>query len=156
MKRRAFLSDVGMGVTGMALGSLLFQDGIARADALRHVPPDGKAHFRPKVKSVIWLFMVGGASQVETFDPKPELNKHAGKTIAESPYKAVLDSPYLSENLREFVKGNHNIQPKIYPMQVGYRKWGKSGLEISDWYPNVAGCADELAIVRSMWTTDND
>jgi hypothetical protein len=150
-----------MGVTGMALGSLLLEDGIARADgdnpqsAIRN-PQSMGPHFRPKVKSVIWLFMVGGASQVETFDPKPELNKYAGKTIAESPYKAVLDSPYLSENLREFVKDNHKVQPQIYPMQVGYRKWGKSGLEISDWYPNVASCADDLAIVRSMWTTDND
>ena len=53
----------------------------------------------PKAKSVIWLFMVGGASQMETFDPKPELNKHAGKTIAESPYKATLDSPYLKKNI---------------------------------------------------------
>jgi hypothetical protein len=158
LTRRGFLADVGMGFTGLALGAMLFRDGVARADAggAAWRPPDGKPHFPPKAKNVIWLFMVGGTSHVESFDPKPELNKHGGKTISESPFKAALDSPYLKKNLREIVPGNHKIQPKLYPMQVGYRKWGQSGLEISDWWPHVGACADDLAIVRSMWTTDND
>ena len=80
LTRRGFLADVGMGFTGLALGSMLFRDGVARAGSL------GDPHFAPKAKSVIWLFMVGGASQMDTFDPKPELNKWAGKTINESPY----------------------------------------------------------------------
>jgi hypothetical protein len=157
LSRRTFLADVGMGFTGLALGALLHRDGIARADADNPwQPPDGKPHLRPRAKSVIWLFMVGGVSHVEGFDPKPELTRHAGKTIAESPFKAALDSPFLKENLREFLAGNHKVQPKLYPLQVGYRPWGRSGLAISDWWPNVAGCADDLAIVRSLWTTDND
>ncbi len=150
MQRRAFLSDVGLGFTGLALGSMLFQDGVARSGEPGKAPPVAKA------KSVIWLFMVGGVSQVESFDPKPELNKHAGKTIAESPHKKTLDSPYLKKNLREFVAGLHKVHPTIYPMQVGYKKRGKVGVEVSDWWPHVGECVDDLAIVRSMWTTDND
>src|SRR6476659_6943927 len=97
--RRAFLADMGMGFTGLVLGSMLFRDGVARADALPqggHVP--GKADLPAKAKRVIWFFMVGGTSHMESFDPKPELNKYAGKTIAESPYADTLTSPYLSEN----------------------------------------------------------
>ena len=63
-------------------------------------------------------------SQMETFDPKPELNKWAGKTIAESPYKAFLDSPYLKKNLREFIEGLHKVHPKIYQMQVDVPEMG--------------------------------
>lgn len=154
--RRTFLADVGMGFTGLALGSLLFQDGVARADTLKADPKLGMPHFPPKAKRVIVLFMVGGTSHMESFDPKPELDKYAGKTIAESPYAETLRSPFLKENLREFIEGNHKVQPKLFAMQVPHRKWGESGLEISDWWPHVGACADDLAIVRSMWTTDND
>jgi hypothetical protein len=145
-----------MGFTGLVLGSLLHQDGVARADGGTQARPNGKPHFQPRAKNVIWLFMVGGTSQMESFDPKPELNKYAGLTIAESPYAATLNSPYLKENLREIIAGLHKVHPKLYPLQVPYRKWGQSGLEISDWWPQVAASADELAIVRSMWTTDNN
>src|SRR5262245_27957170 len=157
ISRRSFLADVGMGFTGLALGAMLHRDGMARAEtAAKWAPPDGKPHFAPKAKSVIWLFMVGGASQMETFDPKPELNKHAGKTIAESPYKDTLDSPHLKKNLREVVVGLHKVHPKIFPMQVGYRKRGQSGIAVSDWWPHLGDCIDDVAIVRSMWTTDNN
>ena len=71
--RRAFLADLGMGFTGMALASLLHQDGIARADvgATGWQPPSGLPMFAPKAKKVIWLFFIGGISHVESFDPKP-------------------------------------------------------------------------------------
>jgi uncharacterized protein (DUF1501 family) len=147
--RRAFLADIGMGFTGLALGAMLARDGVVCAGEQTMQP-------KPKAKSVIWIFLVGGMSHVESFDPKPELNKHAGKTIEESPFKALLDSPYLKKNVREFVPGQHKVQPTIYPMQVGYAKHGQCGLEISDWFPHLASHADDLAIVRSMWTTDND
>jgi hypothetical protein len=155
LPRRAFLADLGMGMTGLALGAMLHRDGIARADA-PWMPPDGVPHFAPRAKSVIWLFMIGGTSHMESFDPKPELNKFAGKTIAESPYKSTLDSPFLKKNLRELVAGLHHPHPKIYPMQVGYRQRGASGIEVSDWWPNVGERIDDIAVVRSMWTTDND
>lgn len=155
--RRSFLADVGMGFTGLAMGALMSRDGVARADQTGPwAPPDGKPHFPPKAKNVIWLFMVGGVSHVEGFDPKPALNQYAGKSIAETPHKSTLDSPFLKQNLREFIPGQHNVQPKLYPMQVGHRKWGQSGTDVSDWWPNVAAHVDDLAIVRSFWTTDND
>src|SRR5439155_10261770 len=115
MHRRAFLADVGMGFTGLALGALLARDGVVRADDDPWSPPDGKPHFPPKAKNVIWLFMVGGASHVEGFDPKPALNQYAGKTIAESPFKEALNSPFLKKNVRELVPGQHKVQPKPYP-----------------------------------------
>src|SRR4051794_34389159 len=160
--RRAFLADLGMGFTGLVLGTLLQRDGVIRAaEVAASGPatssvPTGLAKFAPKAKRVIWLFMVGGTSHLESFDPKPELTKYAGKTIGESPYKAVLDSPFTKENVREVVKGLHPIQPKIYPLQIGFRKRGQSGIEVSDWFPHVAECIDDIAVVRSMWTTDND
>ena len=150
--RRAFLADVGMGFTGLVLGKMLADEGIVRAgEAKVWLPPDGRPDFQPRAKSIIWIFLVGGMSQMETFDPKPELNKWAGKTFDESPYKSYLDSPYLKKNLREVIAGLHHVHPKIYEMQVTYRKWGQSGLEISDWWPEVAACADDLAIVRSCY-----
>jgi hypothetical protein len=155
--RRSFLADLGMGFTGLALGAMLFKDGIARADEpAKWTPPNGKPHFAPKAKRVIWLFMVGGASHMESFDPKPELNKYAGKTIADTPYKASLDSPFLKKNLRELVPALHKVHPKIFPMQVGHKKHGRSGIAVSDWWPHVASCIDDIAVVRSMWTTDNN
>jgi uncharacterized protein DUF1501 len=148
--RRAFLADIGMGFTGLALGAMFARDGVARA---RELPA---AAIKPKAKSVIWIFLVGGMSHLESFDPKPELNKHAGKTIEDSPHKAILDSPYLKKNVREFVPGQHKVQPSIYPLQIGYGKHGQCGAQISDWFPHLARRVDDLAIVRSMWTTDND
>jgi len=155
--RRTFLADVGMGCTGLALGHLLAGDGVARANpAHATFEPTGQPHRPAKAKSVIWIFLVGGMSHMESFDPKPELNTHAGKTYDETPFKGVLDSPHLKKNLRELIEGLHKVHPKLYPLQVGYKKYGQSGLEISDWWQNTAQFADDLAIVRSMWTTDNN
>src|SRR5690348_2956852 len=94
--RREFLADVGMGFTGLALGAMLARDGVVRAEAAKNVwlPPDGQAHFTPRAKSVIWIFLVGGMSQMESFDPKPALTEHAGKEIGETPYKDALSAKY--------------------------------------------------------------
>jgi hypothetical protein len=155
--RRAFLAEAGMGFAGVALGAMLQRDGIVRAEAAgAWSPPDGRPHHAPKAKSVIWLFMVGGVSQMESFDPKPELDRFAGKTIAETPYAATLESPYLKKNVREFIEGLHQVHPTVFPMQMGYSKRGQSGIEVSDWWPHVGGQIDDIAVVRSMWTTDNN
>jgi len=148
--RRAFLADTGMGFTGLALGSMLFRDGIARA-------ANGVPDLPARAKSVIWLFMIGGTSHVESFDPKPALNQYAGKTIAESPYKHVLESSHL-QNLRIHIQGDANghIRQKLYHLQAGFKKRGRSGIAISDWWPHVGDCIDDVAVVRSMWTTDNN
>ncbi len=156
LSRRSFLADTGMGFTGLALSAMLQRDGFSKDGADGWRPPDGKPHFKPKAKTVIWFFMIGGTSHMESFDPKPELNRYAGKTIAETPYKGTLDSPLVKQNLREVIAGLHKVHPTIYPMQTGFRKYGESGLEASDWWPHVGSCADDLAVVRSFWTTDNN
>ena len=150
--RRRFLGDAGMGCAGLALGAMLQRDGVARAGDLGPLAP-----MVARAKSVIWLFMAGGVSHVEGFDPKPALTKYAGKTIEETPHADVLDSPF-KDNQRIHVPNDANGQPrmKLYPLQVGHSRRGQSGLQISDWWPEVGSCADDLAVVRSMWTTDNN
>src|SRR6266496_5316890 len=93
VSRRSFLVDTGMGFTGLALGAMLFRDGVARANS-EHIAPDGKPHKSPRARAVIWIFLCGGVSHVESFDIKPALNKYAGKTIDQTPYKEVLDAKY--------------------------------------------------------------
>src|SRR4051794_36364820 len=111
INRRSFLADMGMGFTGLALGAMLQRDGIVRADeGTAWTPPDGRPHFAPKVKSIIWLFMCGGVSHLETFDPKPALTRYAGKTIDESPFRsAVLDSPHYRRNVMDFAGTPRNL-----------------------------------------------
>src|SRR5579884_3950863 len=146
MSRRRFLADAGMGFTGMVLGAMLFEDGIARA-GIKHKRPAGKA------KSVIWLFMLGGASHMETFDPKPALARYGGKTISESPYARVIKAPQITKNFRQFA-GAAKLDTKIFPPQVGFKKYGQCGTEVCDWLPNIGGCVDDVAVIRSLWTTD--
>jgi hypothetical protein len=131
LTRRAYLNDMGLGFGSLALATMLHGDGFA-ADPIWS-PPDGKPHHPPRAKSVIWLFMVGGVSHIETFDPKPALNKYAGKTISETPYRDALESPYLANRRRERAEENGSIRTEIFPLQVGWWKHGASGLEISDW-----------------------
>lgn len=161
--RRSFLADTGMGFTGLALGAMLFQDGVAQAasspDTKKTGPLEGPSvrgpHFPPKAKSVIWIFLCGGVSHVESFDVKPELNKYAGKSIEDTPYKDVLDPKKVNANI---IGGNpeHVSRKVIMPMQTGFKPYGKSGLVVGDWFQHIGACADDLAIVRSLWTLDND
>src|ERR1051325_6696059 len=98
--RRVFLADLGMGFTGLALAAMLQRDGWASPSetAPGWRSPDGKPHFAPKAKSVIWLFMNGGMSHLESFDPKPMLNRYAGRSISETPYAYVMDPALLNRN----------------------------------------------------------
>lgn len=156
--RRAFLADMGMGFTGLALGAMLSQDGIVRADETKlWLPPNGQPNFPPKAKSVVWLFMNGGVSHMESFDPKPELTKFGGMSIGETPYKDS-QNPDKLKLARVTVVNDANGQQrnKLYPLQVGYKKYGQAGIELSDWVPHVGACVDDLSIIRSMWTTDDN
>ena len=148
--RRTFLADLSTGLGGIALGSMLASDGFS-ADSVSPLP-----HTAPRVKSVIWLFMIGGTSHVESFDPKPALNAYAGKAIGDTPYKDVLSSPFLKNERDLFDNFERKKRTTIFPMQVGFRKRGESGLEVSDWWPHVGDCADDLSVIRSMWTEDID
>src|SRR5262245_29228246 len=104
--RRSFLVDTGMGFTGLALGALLARDGVARADSNL-----ASVHL-PRAKSVIWIFLCGGVSHVESFDVKPTLNEYAGKSIAETPYAKVLQTEH-----KNVVGGNpqHGNRKVIFP-----------------------------------------
>jgi hypothetical protein len=155
--RRTFLADLGHGLTGLVLGAMLHRDGVARATPGAWSPPDGKPHFPPKAKSVIWLFMNGGVSHLESFDPKPALTKYAGKTIAETPFKDAQD-PEKLKLARVVVVNDANGQQrnKLYPTQVGFTKRGQSGVEVSDWFPHLGACIDDIAVVRSVYTTDDN
>jgi hypothetical protein len=149
--RRQFLADTGMGFTGLALGAMLFEDGVARGD---NPAPDGQPHFQPKAKSVIWIFLCGGVSHVESFDVKPELNRYHGQTIDSTPYRDALNP----ERLRDIIAGNpaHGGRRMLMGLNTGYRRHGQSGLTVADWWQHTGACADDIAVVRSLWTTDND
>jgi hypothetical protein len=154
--RRTFLTNLGLGFGGVALNSLLHQDGFVRAENAGLLRPDGKPHFAPKAKNVIWIFLSGGVSQMETFDPKPLLNSLSGKTYDETNLPNPQKLPMYLERSRSVVGFDRELHSKIFPLQVGFRRYGEVGLDVSDWLPHLASCADDLAVVRSMWTTDND
>jgi hypothetical protein len=145
-----------MGLTGLVLGSMLFRDGAsAHAEAPERIwqPPDGRPHYRPKAKSVIWIFLCGGVSHLESFDVKPALNQYAGKSIDETPFKdvfATADKNIIGAN------PSHGNRKLIMPLQADYRPHGQSGLVVGDWFQHIGSCADDLAIVRSLWTIHND
>lgn len=152
--RRSFIADTGLGFTGLVLGAMLFRDGVTRAGIeAKWQAPTGKPHFKPTAKSVIWIFMCGGLSHVESFDVKPELNKYAGKSIAETPYGKVLETEHKDVIGANPAHGNRKV---IMPLQTSYKAYGESGLVVGDWFKHTAECADDLAVVRSLWTIHND
>jgi hypothetical protein len=136
--RREFLWQAGAGFTGLALASMLHEDGFfARARAASPEPADPIAprppHFPGKAKSVIFLFMYGGPSQVDLFDPKPDLAARSGKSID-----------------IETRKGTVSKQTLLGPPRT-FTRHCQSGIEVSDLFPNLARCVDDMAIVRSMY-----
>jgi hypothetical protein len=151
--RRGFLADTGMGFTGLALGALLFRDGVARA--ADNFGPQSGPHLPQRAKSVIWIFLCGGVSHLESFDIKPELNKYGGKSIDDTPYKDLLDEKRINKNLVGF-NPSHKQRKDLMALQTGYKKYGECGLEVGDWFRHIGECADDLAVVRSLWTCHND
>ena len=137
--RRSFLSTLGGGFGAVAASYLLEREGFA-AEAVDPLAPK-QPHFPPKAKAVIQLFMQGGPSQVDTFDPKPILRQLHGKP----PPPSVVNA---GENFLQFT--NLSEAPILAP-KASFKKYGQSGLEISDLFPNVAAFADDLAVVRSCY-----
>ena len=150
--RRAWLG----GLSGIALAALCQRDAVANSGASPSLEVTGRPHARPKARSVIWLFMNGGMSHMESFDPKPMLTQYAGKTIAETPFADVQNPKRLAIERLVVPDGNGNQRNTLYPLQVGFQKRGQSGIEVSDWFPHTAGQIDRLAVVRSLWTTDSN
>jgi hypothetical protein len=99
-----------------------------------------KPHFKAKAKACIFMFMVGGPSQVDLFDPKPELAKHHGQPLPESFGKPVS----------QFTKGDTPLLASTRKFQ----KYGQAGVEVSDLMPHLAGCVDDIAFLRSCWCTN--
>src|SRR4051812_48836873 len=140
--RREFLWEAGGGFAGLALTALLSEDGFfdrpARAgeparDPLAPRPP----HHSARARAVICLFMYGGVSQVDTWDPKPELNRHHGQPLPppdRDPLLKVRKPGVLLGSPRRF------------------QKHGASGIEVSDLYPHLARRVDDLAVIRSTHT----
>jgi hypothetical protein len=130
LTRRELLSRCGMGFGTLALGGLFAQT--EQAAAAGNPLMARAAHFPAKAKHVIHLFMNGGPSHVDTFDPKPTLSKYAGKELpggtlaTERPTGAALASPFK------------------------FRKYGQSGIEVSDLFYHVAQSIDDIAVIRSM------
>ncbi len=149
VSRREFLQRTGFGFGGLAASALLGRN-TARAELERALGP----HIPPHAKSVIFLFMVGGVSHLESFDPKPALNKYAGMKITETPYADGINKNPALANLDRGL--DRKILQGLYPLQTGFKKYGRAGIEVSDWFPHIGSCIDDIAVVRSMWTTDNN
>ena len=142
--RRQFLLRAGGGLGMVALASLLDEQGLladqtANDNAEQRKTADPLAakapHFAPRAKRVIYLFLHGGPSHVDLWDPKPELIKYAGQPLPES-FGAVMTRRKVAQN---------PLLPPVRP----FRPRGQSGLEISDFLPELSGRADDLCVLRS-------
>jgi hypothetical protein len=135
LTRRSFLARCGMGMGALSLGltpgELLAANAPARDAALSPMSPKGP-HFAAKAKRVIHIFANGGPSHVDTFDPKPLLDQYHGKTLP-----------------GEYIKTERKTGA-AFRSPFAFRKYGQSGMEISELFPHVAKSADELCVIRSM------
>src|ERR1700733_5827083 len=122
--RRRFLFQSSLGFMGSGLGGLWADGGRIGAARLAG---------EPKAKSVIYLFMCGGVSHIDTFDPKD--NKYAGK---------IMDAIGFGDN-------NAPMKRPVIPILRTYKQYGQSGIPVSDWFPNVGEVIDDVAVVRSMY-----
>jgi hypothetical protein len=133
--RRELLTDAFGGFGALALASLLAEDGRAEPGRSQDPLAPKKPHAAAKAKSVIFLFMAGGPSHVDTFDPKPLLNKLNGQPrpaeFGDAKYQQIAQDAKLLGSARKFTKH------------------GKSGIEVSDLFPHTAKCIDDIAVVRS-------
>lgn len=135
------LTRRGMLQSGMGLGMIALADLLAKDVPLRAHEPDAHGpagpHFTPKAKNIIFLFMAGGPSQVDTFDPKPDLAKLAGKDVPNS----------IAQNIPRIKRaGLKNLMASPYK----FAQHGQSGIPVSDLFPAVAKQVDELCVIRSM------
>jgi hypothetical protein len=137
MNRRDMLRQSASGFGAFALAGLMGQESFASAIGGIDPTGDGRAlwapHHRPRAKSVIFLYMDGGPSHMDTFDPKPLLTKENGE-----PFKMKMEATQFDNN------GATLGSP------WKFRRYGHSGLEVSDLFPHVGRCADDLCVVRSM------
>src|SRR5688572_13252905 len=139
--RREFLQRAGAGFGAVALADLLGGDGLLAATddgAARRLDPLAvrAGHFPAKAKSIIWLFMEGGPSAVDLFDPKPELTKRAGQRME---IDVFFGSP-----------------GPLMKSPFSFQQYGQSGAWVSDRYPNIAKHVDDIAFIKSCHTESNN
>jgi hypothetical protein len=132
--RREFLWQAGAGFTGLALTALLDKDGFFGKAQAASSPTLPKPHFAGKAKSIIFLFMYGGPSQVDTFDYKPKLYELDGKTI----------------QVKTFGRGGHKSEGRVVGPKWQFKPYGQSGKMVSDLFPHVAQHVDDIAFLHSM------
>jgi len=139
--RRRFLASSGFGFGSLALSYLLdARNGAAASMEAENPLAPKEPHFPPHATSVILIFLQGGASHVDTFDPKPVLAKLDGQPVPAS---------FRPENLNlQFIQAS---QAKLMSSRFPFRRYGKSGLEISDLFQSLGAHADDLAVVRSCY-----
>jgi hypothetical protein len=136
--RRSFFQQCAGGIGIAALAPLMEREGRGAVHDVNPLAPK-KPHFPAKAKNVIFMFMEGGPSQIDLFDPKPGLQKWSGQPLPAE----------MTKNLRlAFTKPNAAVlaSPRTF------QPHGNSGIEFSDYIPNIASCADDLCLVRSMHT----
>ena len=142
LTRRDFLVNASRGVGGLALASLLARDGLLATEAPTRTSLHAArlAHFAARAKNCIFLYMEGGVSQIDLFDPKPKLNELNGQKLPES----------LTKNVRfAFIQKDSAV---LLGTPHPFRRYGKCGMELSGMLPHIGSCADDLALVRSMHT----
>jgi hypothetical protein len=137
--RRRFLLAAGGGFAGLALRYLLDRDGLLAAERNPLAPK--KPHHPPRARAVIFLFMYGGPSQVDLFDPKPELERWHGKPI-----------PVFKKEDAFFP----DTKPTAFRSPYAFKKYGQCGMDISEKFPALARCADDLCLIRSMHCDSNN
>ena len=139
--RRDFFRRCAGGVGTMALAELLTADGLTAAAALPKINPLAlrEPHFASRAKHVIFMFMEGGPTQFELFDEKPTLAKYDGQPLP----------PSMTKDLKlAFIKSNAAVMASSFK----FRRYGKSGMELSELLPHLGSCADDICLVRSMRT----
>ncbi len=135
--RRHFFKQTGFGIGSLALAALLDEKLFASVDG--NDAPRGP-HFAPKARNIIYLFMAGAPSQLDLFDYKPALQKYDGQDIPEE---------FIKGERFAFIKGT----PKLLGTPFEFRRYGQSGQEMCNLLPGLAKHADDIAIIRSMRTT---
>jgi hypothetical protein len=143
--RRHFFRDCALGLGSLGLASLLGDGRLFGADSsAASAPLTGRPpHFKPKAKSVIYLFMAGGPSQLELFDPKPMLQERNGQPIPES---------FIKGKRFAFMDTFAKEVPKLLGTRRTFARHGQCGTSVSECLPHLAGVVDDLAIIRSMAT----
>jgi hypothetical protein len=139
--RRRFLQEGAYGLGSIALANLMAQDG--RASTAGPMAPKSP-HFSGKAKSVIFLFMGGGPSQMDLFHPKPKLTEYNGKPLPDSLQKDLAAA--LAQ------RPNTSADSKVFGSPRKFQKYGQSGMDFSDLVPHMASIADDWAMVRSVQT----